>query len=629
MVRQAAELEKAGDMPGALALARRALEESADTPALRAAVSSCLAYIHNHLGKFEEALRWADNAVEDAIGDAPARAEALLIRGICLSDLGRLDETEASLRESMTLARESGARRTLQRCLHILSSGVYILKGEFDLALASDRESLAMAEELGLDDQLWFPLVTMAWVFWTRGERKEAEEMLIRLREAIRPWTLGEGYYFCLAGDLAQESSTPDEAPEWYAKARSIADLIGDPGLGAELRVGLSRYHRRFGSTATALSWAEDALQTALRAQSSPTLGWALIEKARNLMDLGKLREADSCLDEAEAHSRRTGARFDLTRSLFLHAALHLEAGRDDAGRIWVEAVEQLRTGGYGFLLERDRDVIHPLISAFSTGGSEENQASQRMLEMLGRLPPPAIHIRCLGGFEVIRQHHLLPAGSLERRRAGELLRLLLISRNRSLDTDQALEALWPGKDPSRAGASLHQATSALRRALEPDLPEKSPSRYLKTQQGRMSLQLPPGSTVDFEEFQRLFKEKKYRDALDLYRGDLMTTADSGEDFIILRESLKQTAMQAAMKIASEKFSQKDYGKALEACLEALRLESWQEDAVLLGMKSLMAMHQRAGAIRLYQRLESTLKEELGVEPEPELREYYRSILSG
>ena len=631
LIEDASALEAAGDIAGALRKAREALTlcSSDANERERSAALSCLAYLLNHMGRFEDALQKAGEAVECAPSRSSEYVDALLSRGICLSDLGRLEETEHSLIEAMELARELGRKDALQRGLHVLSAGVYLPRGDFERARANDLESLEMAELLGLEDVMWLPLVTLGWVYWVQGKISDAEEILRRLQKAVQPWSLGQGYYFSLAGDLAQEGEQPEDAVGFYAHARSIADLLGDPGLGAELRVGLSRYHRRFGSAATALSWAVDALETARRAQSSPTLGWALIENARSLLELGRLEEADAYLDEAEDHARRMGARFDLTRVLLLRAALYQETDRDEAGKIWVEAVEELRLRGYDFLLERESTLILPLISAFSSRGTEEKRASGRMIGLLEKLPPPPLHLRCLGGFELLQQHRLLPAGSLERRRAGELLRLLLISRNRSLETDQALEALWPGKDPSRAAASLHQATSALRRALEADLPEKSPSRYLHIQQGRISLKLPPESTVDFEEFQRLFDEEKYRDALDLYRGDLVTTGDAGDDFIILRESLKQTAIQAAMKIAAEEFSEENHEKALEACLEALRLESWQEEAVLLGMKSLMAMHQRAGAIRLYQRLKSTLKEELGVDPEVEVREYYRSILSG
>lgn len=144
-----------------------------------------------------------------------------------------------------------------------------------------------------------------------------------------------------------------------------------------------------------------------------------------------------------------------------------------------------------------------------------------------------------------------------------------------------------------------------------------------------MHLDLPHGSMVDFEEFSHAFDHGDFRRALELYEGDLLSSGETGERYILLRESLRQKAIRAAILVAHDEHQRGRHELALEACLKALRLESWQEQAVLLGMKSLMAMQQRPAAIRLYQGLEKILDEELGVAPGRELRDYYASILSG
>lgn len=628
LIRRASALEKAGEMAKALEIARRAFEAASGEPALQASAGSCLAYLHNHLGRFDEALIWAQRAVDLVSEDRPTRAEALLIRGICLSDLGELETTEASLLEAMELARESGARHTLQHCLHVLSAGVYIPRGNFELALAADHESLEMAEALGLEDQLWFPLVTLGWVYWIQGRIRQAEDVLQRLSLVVQPYSLGQGYYFCLAGDLAQEGNETSGTPELYAKARSIADIIGDPGLGAELRVGLSRFHRRYSNVATALGWARDALKVAERAHSSPTLGWAMIETAQCLMTLGRLQEADELLKKAETHARKIGARFDLARILLLRASLHYQQDRGTAGRYWTAAIEQIYGGGFGFLVERERSLVFPLLKAFGSSPGKVGAASAKMLKVLEQLPPPPLHIRCLGVMEICQGGRMLSPRSMEKRRAGDLFQLLVISPGHRLQTDRVIEMLWPGKDPSTGAAKLHQASSTLRRALEADLPERFPSRYLHLQSGWISLDLPEGSTVDFEEFEAFWKKGEYCRALDLYRGDLLSPPNAEDHFIILRESLKQKTIQAAIKIAGRELAAGHNEEALEACLRALRLEPWHEQAVLIGMQALWALKQRAAAIRLYRQLSQRLQDELGVQPGEEVREYYRSIAS-
>ncbi|RLE19958.1 MAG: hypothetical protein DRJ65_19250 [Acidobacteria bacterium] len=632
LIRKGYRLELSGDIGGAVDSARRALDlaTSENSASEKAAALVCLSYLFNHMGRYEEALNLAEQAVEFD-GDNPRiRVDALMTHGICLSDLGRLEQTEKSLLRAMDLAREQGYKKALQKCLHVLSAGVYIPRGQFDLAIAADEESLQMAEDLESPDLRWLPLLTLGWTFWTTGKRQRALETLDRLRHAVLPYSLGEGYYFCLAADLAQDGDDWEEAVSLYGKARSIADIIGDPGLGAELRTGLSRYHRRFGSASTAYHWACDAVDVAERAQSSPTLGWALIEKAQSHWALGEVHEAEKAFHRVITHSQSVGALFDLARTQLFLAALLVQRSDESAGAALAEAVDTIRSGGYWFLLEQERALIFPLIVTFLNGGDgDASRAATEMFRHLERLPPPPLHITTLGSFEIRQGRQLIPAKTLERRRAGDLMRLLLASRNRSIESDRASEEIWPEKPPSASTANLHQATSALRRALEPDLPDRFPSRYLKVHQGSISLHLPEESTVDFDQFEKLFKSREYSRALDLYGGDLFPGNLPGDSTIIFREHLKQRAIQAGLNVASRELEAQKPEAALETCLKTLRLEPWQEKSVLMGMQALVALDNRAGAIRLYRRLCASLKDELDVEPQQELQEFFRSVLAG
>ncbi len=630
LIRESYELERGGDVGSAVAGARHALDLAVrcDYQKERSAALVCLAYLCDHMGKFEQALVLVEEAVGLSGSFPRVHIDALLTRGICLSDIGDLDRTEDSLLKAMELAREEGYRKALQKCLHVLSAGVYIPRGQFELALAADQESLDMVDSLGLDDLRWFPLVTLGWVYWVTGRRRRAQEILERLNGAVQPYSLGEGYYCCLAADLSQEGEFPEAALPLYAKARSIADLIGDPGLGAELRTGLSRYHRRFGSASTALNWACDGVNVAERAHSSPTLGWALIEKARCLWALGNLNDAEKAFRRAGDHAESLGARFDTARIKLLLSALLFQLGSEASGQILTEAIQAIRDGGYWFLVESERPLVFPLIAHFAAGTNRNAaDASAETLRELERLSPPPLQVVTLGSFEVRRGQRLIPPKTLERRRAGDLLRLLLISPDFRIESDRAMELLWPEKSPRAATANLHQATSALRRALEPDLPDKFPSRYLKVHHGWITVQLPEDSSIDFQSFERFFDRGEFSRALGLYGGDLFGGTVAGEDAVLLREHFKQRAIQAALKTAKAEMERGNTDASLEACLNALRLEPWQENAVLMGMQALMTMGQRAGAIRLYRKLCSCLEDELGVEPQDELQQYYRSIL--
>ena len=144
---------------------------------------------------------------------------------------------------------------------------------------------------------------------------------------------------------------------------------------------------------------------------------------------------------------------------------------------------------------------------------------SETLLSHLERVPPPPLRFVTLGRFEVWQNARQVDKRTLGQRRAGELLRLLLISPGRTLARDAVIEALWPEKSPEAMQTPFHQATSALRHALEPDLPDKFPSRYLEVEGGQVTLHLPPGSWVDWEVFEQNVREEQVgRGARALWR---------------------------------------------------------------------------------------------------------------
>ncbi|RME35006.1 MAG: hypothetical protein D6793_07850 [Thermoflexia bacterium] len=101
------------------------------------------------------------------------------------------------------------------------------------------------------------------------------------------------------------------------------------------------------------------------------------------------------------------------------------------------------------------------------------------LLDHLTRVPPLSLRVQTLGRLEVRQGRHPLEMRVLRQRRAGELLAFLLMAPGRTLSSEQIAEALCPERPPDAARTLFHHATSAPRRALEPEFPEKFPSRYL------------------------------------------------------------------------------------------------------------------------------------------------------
>ncbi len=152
----------------------------------------------------------------------------------------------------------------------------------------------------------------------------------------------------------------------------------------------------------------------------------------------------------------------------------------------------------------------------------------------------------------------------------------------------RCVEALWPDKPVMAAQPLLHQATSAIRRALELALPQQFPSRYLEGDGGCVTLRLPEGTRIEHEEFDRRVRRRDFKGALELYRGVLVPRDLYADWAVWERERLALHYLQALLGAS---------GNALAA--------GRPDEALTLARR---------------------LKEDLGIEPGEELQGFHRRI---
>ena len=154
------------------------------------------------------------------------------------------------------------------------------------------------------------------------------------------------------------------------------------------------------------------------------------------------------------------------------------------------------------------------------------------------------------------------------------------------------------------------------------------PCRYLEVSDERVALIVPPGSKIDFLEFDQCLHNKDWEKALSLYEGQYLPMFIYREWTIALRQHFADQFEQALLVLAAERL---DVGAAL-SCLDlarrALLHNPWQEQAVELGMRAALQMGDRATAIKLYHRLEKQLDKELGIAPQDELRLIYNIAIN-
>ena len=589
-----------------------------------------LAYLHFRQGRYYKTQKLATEVLRDAAPDSLWRSDALRMLGNCSAELGDPTAAEEYYHQAIDLSRQLNDRYSLYKCLHSLATNIYWPCGQFELCLAAGKEALMQAQALELDEELWFPLSDIAWAYWSTGERSLAKQVAAQMQSVVPAGSLGDGFTCCLlAGQVDGSEQYLQQVLPLYEHARSIADATGDPGLYMEVRIGLCRAYRLIQDFPSSLLWAEDAVAACTRMNYRQFQAIALIERGRTLIDLENYENTEKDLQAAYELSVRLCAKFDQARSLLYLAVILSLKQQPHSVDQWQIAIGLIRENGYEFLIGQERTLLLPLVARMRNENHPILDAiGSALFDTLMRVPPPPLQARMLGQFSLHVGPKLVLKESLRQRRAGELLALLLSRPGYTLSAEQVIEALCSEKDASAAVDFYHHAVSALRHLLEPDLPDRRfPCRYLEVSEERVTLILPPGSKVDFIEFQRQIQAKDWEKAIELYEGEFLPMFRYAEWTIALRQHFEDKLEMALLTLATEKLTAGFPEACLELAQRAILQNAWQEQAVALGMHAALQMDDRVTAIKLYQRLEKKLNHDLGVAPQNQLQLLYNEAL--
>lgn len=627
-IEESRRLEEAGQMGVALKCANSALEQArqaGDTQSMAAAWAR-IAGIHYRMGHYARMRLAARQAYDSSGEETQARADALIMLGLCAFETDSLDEAEACFIEAGDLCRQIDYPSSHFRALHNVAC-IYGLRGQFGLAIAADREAYRLGCEID-SPQKAAALIATCNYYLSTGDLQQARLILDELVTLVGDEKTYQGYLSMLTALLALGEDDFSCVEHLFQQSYAIAEKIGDPALKVFTGIGMCQHYLAMGQPAPALEWAQEAVSCAGRKGTRRMLGRALIERGRAAWMNNDLESAQTDFNRAIQEFEDRQQRYDLARARFFLATFLHSRRHSQAAAAFQEAARLIAEGNYAYILERERQLAFPMIAAYLNHPSVEiSQLSAGLLEQLEKIPPEPLHIFILGAFKVYRGKRLIPATAWKRRHAGELFRLLLVNPGRSLFREQVVETLWPDAAPTTGGDIYHQATSSLRRALEPDLPDKFPSRYVFVDEGRVSLRLPPGSEVDFETFERQIKNEEHEAALEIYQGEPFTEDRYRDWASWKREQLAQKYQQALLTVAGQKLAAGEAGEALAACQRLLPENPWCEPAVLLAMQACLQLNDRPRALRLYRQLETRLKDELQILPAAELQELYRSLI--
>ncbi|KAK1184687.1 BTAD domain-containing putative transcriptional regulator [Streptomyces sp. NBS 14/10] len=242
--------------------------------------------------------------------------------------------------------------------------------------------------------------------------------------------------------------------------------------------------------------------------------------------------------------------------------------------------------------------------------------------------PPAALRFAVLGPVRVRRGDEPLAAGRPQER---ALLCALLMRRGHTATAQELMDAVWGGKPPRRALATLRTYAFQLRKTLGP--------RALVSDSGGYALHMPPEALdlvvcEGYEAQARIARaagelpraRTLLHKALDLWDGEPLGGVPGPyaqaqrARLTEWRLTLLQTRLELDLELG--------HHTAAIAELTALSFEyPLRERLRALQMLALYRGGRQAEALRVYTDTRRLLAEELGVDPGPELTELYQNVL--
>ena len=252
----------------------------------------------------------------------------------------------------------------------------------------------------------------------------------------------------------------------------------------------------------------------------------------------------------------------------------------------------------------------------------------------------PSIQIRTFGTLQVVRDGQAVDESACRTRQARQLLKVLITERPRPVATDRLIDLLWPGNSVDSAATTLRSAINALRNVLEPDRPNRAPSRYIHTQSPGYAYRTHPHIWLDVEVFENLLrqaektghpdeKQRLLEEATDLYKDDYLISDPYADWVKSERERLRELYFHALLTLAELYSKAGNYTDAIPLARLILSKDEVRENAYQSLMRYQAESGDSAAALITYERCRAILGKELGADPSPLTQELHSRILNG
>jgi DNA-binding SARP family transcriptional activator/ATP/maltotriose-dependent transcriptional regulator MalT len=585
-------------------LLERAAVAATGDPALRREIDAELARDLVRDGHVDEAVTIAERLL------AEAAADELLTRVRALHVLGRtyawrgdpesMAAAEPLLEEAAELYGRIGFQAARAHALLALAYDVLTVGGRFDAAVSVLEQALAGLQ--GRSRLRGVILVFHAEALIDLGRLQEAEASLGEAEPLGSRWgdTRTLGYTAWLRARVAAPLGDAARVREQLAEAERHRGAWFEHHTGVEFLAEAALLLGQVGETRTAADYLARARER--QAEAPPYVQLAAgAGEARH----GDPARAEAVLASLPDLSVRESWRVALLRGLAAHRAGDLDRASALAREAFALAA---RTSAPDLPLRREPAIAAVLLPL----------VDRRLEDPLPPGPPATITV--LGGFDVRRAGEAL---ALPPGRPTLLVKLLAVRGGR-LTSDEAIEALWPGVEPTSGRKRLRNTLHRLREA----------AGELVVRSGE-ALSLADGTDVDCVLFERASREatgdprartapERARAALGLYAGEALPDDRFADWAVEPRERLQTSALALLDLLVADAEREGAIDEALRLLDRAIEADRLDESRYLHAARLLLRQGRRGRALDVLRASAAALRE-LDLQPSAEHAALVRS----
>ncbi len=552
-----------------------------------------------------------------ALGPGDAREKAKLLERFAENAVNQGKARQAGRYRRLATRWDSSRQEDLVVTARILLRSGRLAEARGGLEVALGRGQSAHQSE-GVLDGHRDPRLVLSYIHSLEGRAEKAamlaEEALAHARQLEDRLTEAVALTRLAHARLIREkigSSSGESAIELYAQADALIRAHGVERLRAEMLMGQALYYTHRGNTPRAYEAARDGVTVAQHGGDLWMRSWLELVQASAAVGGGHPGAADLLASTRESF-RTCRDRFG-----FAVTELWLAGLSSEAGPRMRKVLEE-----FPFLCERP-----------TLFGPAPDSLPREALTAVSSSTGQRLQVFCLGPLSLLRDGEAIPAKAFKRKKARELLAILLSAPDSFFHREELAAWLWPEADQKASLRDFRVALHALSDTLEPERAKNTTAFCIDRQDERYRI-ISDQVDLDTVRFETLIEARtegdqveRWERALRLYRGPFCEDYPYLDSLVARREKYERQFMELAERLTSAYLDRGQHGKAVELAQRMLAKDPTWEPAYRFLMRGQAASGHEHLLPRTFTLCLETLEEELGVEPSEETFELARELL--